>query len=90
MGIRSSLVAAIRNGVAVARMEFDAGLAQHNAEYELRQIKTKQQQLDARITGDYIPASRLRVTNSWSVQAGSVVQTHRQLLPTAEMGTAQH
>jgi hypothetical protein len=30
------------------------------------------------------------VTNSWSVQAGSVVQTHRQLLPTAEMGTAQH
>ena len=45
-------------------MEFDAGLAQHNAEYELRQLKSRQQQLDARITGDYTPASRLRVTNS--------------------------
>ena len=55
MGIRSGLVAAIRNGVAVARMEFDAGLAQHNAEYELRQLKARRQQLDARITGDYIP-----------------------------------
>jgi len=28
--------------------------------------------------------------NYWSVQAGPVVQTHRQLLPTAEIGTAQH
>ena len=64
MGIRSGLVAAIRNGVAVARMEFDAGLAQHNAEYELRQLKSRQQQLDARITGDYTPTSRSRVTNS--------------------------
>ena len=64
MGIRSGLVASIRNGVAVARMEFDAGLAQHNAEYELRQLKARRQQLDARITGDYIPASRSRVTNS--------------------------
>ena len=27
---------------------------------------------------------------SWSVQAGPVVQTHRQSLPPAEIGTAQH
>jgi hypothetical protein len=64
MGIRSGLVAAIRNGVTVACMEFDAGLAQHNAEYELRQIKARQQQIDGRITGDYVPVQRSRVTSS--------------------------
>jgi len=33
----------------------------------------------------YIPTK-----TNWSVQAGPVVQTHRQYLPLAEMGTAQH
>ena len=32
---------------------------------------------------------RLHSTASWSVQAGGQVQTLSQLLPTAEMGTAQ-